>query len=115
MAAQDLTALFGAESLFGGGEVKEADRDMLERIIRAGVYGHHDTYTERLIEAFGGSRARYVLAKIFPPFSKVKYMNPTVWKHKYLYPLFVIRRLIKAATVKRRKVLSELKEILRKG
>lgn len=105
-----------AMNLFGDGELNDSCRNMLGRIIGAGVYGHHETYTKHLIAGvFGGSRLRYLLAKIFPPFSKVKYMSPHVWKHKYLYPLFVIRRLIKAATVKRGKVLSEVLEILHKG
>ena len=103
-----------AMHVFGDCKSGNINLEMLRYITASGTYGHRDTEREHIISgAFGGSKLRYVWAKIFPPFSKVKYMNPTVWKHKYLYPLFVIRRLIKAATFKRRNILSEIREILR--
>lgn len=105
-----------AVSLFSGGEVSDSGRDMLERIIKSGAYGYSETGTIRYVtEVFGGSRLRYILAKIFPSFKQLKYMNPHVWRHKYLYPMFVLRRLVRAVTVSRKTVFEELKNLIRMG
>ena len=98
--------------IFGDGKSENINREMLEYIINSGAYGHLDTETEHITtEAFGGSRVRYTLAKIFIPFSRLKYINPYVYTHKYLYPIYIIRRFFKAATASRKNVIARLKSI----
>ena len=101
-----------ALSLFGSGEIKEANREMLEYIKNSKAYGYLETSVEHAIEeGYGGSRILYVMEQIFPPFSKLKYMNPLVWRHKYLYPFFVLRRLWTAATMNRKYTLARVKHL----
>ncbi|MBQ4432163.1 MAG: nucleotidyltransferase family protein [Synergistaceae bacterium] len=107
-----------AVTIFGDGESGNVSREMLGYITASGAYGHIDNEMEHITAgAFGGSRLRYLLARIFPPFSKLKYMNPHVYTHKYLYPVFVLRRLWRAATVSRKNVIARLRRIFsrRKG
>ncbi len=107
---EDLRTL--AIHLFSDGKLSDSNRRMLEYITKSGAYGNFDTESEHIIsEKFGGNRLRYILAKIFIPFSMLKYINPYIYKHKYLYPLFVIRRLIKAATSSRKSIILKLRSI----
>ena len=109
MFEEDLRTL--ALALFGGGEFTERSRAMLRYIIFSGVYGLSEMGARNeVITLHGGSRVKYVLAQIFPPLDKV---SPFFRKHKLLYPFVVVYRLLKAATVSRKKVLARLRGIMR--
>lgn len=98
--------------LFGGDEAREVNREMLNYIIDSGTYGYIDTEAEHIINgAFGGNRLRYILGQIFIPLKQLKYFNPHIYTHKYLYPFFVIRRLFKAATSSRKMIIKKLIKI----
>ena len=98
--------------VFGGDKSGNISRQMLKYIISSGTYGHIDTEMEHITAgAFGGSKVRYLLAKIFIPFSRLKYINPYVYSHKYLYPVYVMRRIFRAATVSRKNVIARLRSI----
>lgn len=100
-------------ALFGGGEFTERSRDMLRYIKSSGVYGLAETGAmNEVMTLHGGSRVKYLLAQIFPPLDKI---SPFFRKHKLLYPFLVVYRLLKAATVSRKKVLARLRGIMRGG
>ncbi len=102
--------------VFGDDKLVEINREMLKYITASGSFGYVDNATKHIIaEVFGGSRARYLFAKVFPPLRLLKYSNPYIYTHKYLYPVYVIRRLYRAATVRRKSVIAWFKSILRKG
>ena len=104
-----------AMSLFGGGELNASNREMLEYIKNSKAFGHLETNLENAIEkSYRGSKRRYVIGQIFPPFSTVKYLNPLVWKHKYLYPFFVINRLWTAGAKHRKYTIAKIKHLFRR-
>ena len=101
-----------ADNLFGGHELTRDNRAMLDYIISSGTYGTIGTAARNeMIHQYGGSRAKYILSKIFPPMDKVRYVYPFFYRHKYLYPVLVIYRLLKALTVSRYEVMAELKGV----
>lgn len=101
--------------VFGDDKSGDINREMLGYIISSGTYGHIDTETKHITGGmFGGSKLRYLLAKVFIPFSRLKYINPYVYSHKYLYPAYVMRRLWRAATVSRKNVIARLRSIIRR-
>ena len=101
-----------AINLFDGGDLSNSNREMLEYIKNSKAYGHFDTSVENeLQEGYGGNRLRYIFEQIFPPFRNVKYRYPMIWRHKYLYPFFVIRRIWLAATLNRKRVIGKLKHL----
>ena len=101
--------------LFGGDESHEVNREMLKYIIESGSYGYVETEAEHVINGFfGGSRLRYLLGQVFIPLRQLKYFNPHIYRHKYLYPFFVLKRLFKAATSSRKMVIKKLFSIFRR-
>lgn len=63
------------------------------------------------VNSLGGGVAgkiKYVLRKIFPSFEKVKALYPFYYRHKYLYPVLIVWRLLKALTVERKRVKAEI-------
>lgn len=100
-----------AQNLFGGENLTAENESMLEYVISSGTYGTIQSATKNEVNSFGGGVAgkiKYVLRKIFPSFEKVKALYPFYYRHKYLYPVLVVWRLLKALTVKRKRVKAEI-------
>lgn len=80
-----------AYAWFGNGEFDDLCTNMEEYILHSGVYGN---VTNRVAVAQGrkGGKIRYVLSRIFLPYSKLKNLYPVLEKHKILTPFCEIHR-----------------------
>ena len=95
-----------------GGELSEKESAMLKYIVNSGVHGSGGNVAENeMMTLYGGSRVRFMLASIFPPFKKLKYTAPFVYRHKYLYPFYLIGRLISGVITRPGRVISRLRSI----
>ena len=102
--------------LFGGGELAEEDRDMLDYILSSGVYGtlHHRVENEMRKKGWG--KLRYMLERFRVPISRknkryeaMARVYPFFYRHRILLPLLPIYRLLRAA--RKGKLMAEVKAV----
>ncbi len=90
-----------AMKVFGdGAEVSELAQDELELLemhIFSGTYGTLQNRMEKkLQDKAGGSKARFILYRLFPPMNEVKTLWPFYYRHKWLLPVLWIWRPIRS-------------------
>lgn len=86
---------------FENGEYDGISYELEDYIFSGGTYG---TQKNRIsVEAKEMSGFKYILGRVWMPFSLLKVKYPILEKHKYLFPLFQIVRWVSAAFGNRRK------------
>ena len=106
-----------ATHLFGQQALTPEDQEMLAYVIQSGTYGTTSHRVNNQVAKLGGGvqgKIRFFLRRAFPPMETIKIWYPLIYKHRFLLPLLPLVRLGKALTVSRRKVVSELRALLRK-
>ena len=68
---------------------------------------------EKLSAGKNMSSRQYYLKRLFPPISRYKYTNPFVYKHRVVYPFFLVYRLA-VNPIKHRKYLKEEREAIKR-
>ena len=103
-----------AQHLFSGGELTEADKEMLEYIMTSGAYGTLDHRVENRMKEYGGGKLWYMLNRFFVPVSKknkryreMAFFFPFFYKHRILLPLLPFYRVLRG--LKNGKMIRELK------
>lgn len=91
-----------AQHLFAGGELTEADKEMLDYILSSGVYGTMVHRVENKMRKNGWNKLRYALGRFFVPlneeneeFSAFSSFYSVFYKHKILLPLLPFYRVIR--------------------
>lgn len=90
------------------------DRDMLFFILSCGTFGSLKNLFAKEFEKTGegsASKSKYYLKRIFPPISTYKYSNPFVYRHKVVYPFFLMYRLATKPIQHRKYIKKELNTI----
>ena len=101
--------------LFGGEKLTEQDEEMLEYILSSGTYGTLEHRVSNKVERLGGGsrgRAKYLMSRIFLPMERIKSAYPFFYKYKLLLPVLFFYRIGKGLTIRRRKVIGELKTLI---
>ena len=83
-----------SEVWFSGAEPDDTTSELQEYIFSGGVYGTVQNHIAIHKRKRGGG-AMYALKKIFLPYEIIKHHYPILQKHKWLTPLFEIRRWFK--------------------
>ncbi len=83
---QELTAVWLDEK-----EPTEITRLMEEYLFRGGIYGSLNNYIA-MEQVQKGSRRKSALAKVFLPYSEIKFYYPILQKNKWLLPFFEVYR-----------------------
>ena len=91
MAEFEATNRSLAQHLFAGGELTEADREMLDYILSSGVYGTIEHEMKNKIAKHGGSKLRYALHRFFVPVSE---KNPSYFGFAAAYPFFYRHKIL---------------------
>jgi len=110
-----------AQHLFSGGELTQADKEMLEYVLSSGVYGTMNHRVENRMKEFGGGKIRYMLNRFLVPVSKknkryqaMAAFFPFFYKHKILLPLLpfyrVLRGLKNGRMIRELKILKQVKK-----
>lgn len=72
-------------------------REMLQYILSSGTFGNFgNLFAKEFEQSANGkppSKAKYYLKRIFPERSRFQYSHPFVYKHRAIYPFFLIYRL----------------------
>ncbi len=101
--------------LFEGREARGEDAEMLDYILRSGVYGTVENITEKRLEQMEegpGRRLRYVLRRLFLPMSGIQERYPFFYRHRLLLPFLFLYRVALALTRRRKRIRKELAAIL---
>ena len=101
-----------ALKIFSLGQLTYEDKKLLDYYVMSGTYGTTSNFvSHRIEEEGGGSKFRYVFARLFPPMKLYKTWYPWAYRHKYLLPVAWVFRLVRGATVRRKKFGCELREL----
>ena len=88
------------------------DKRLLDYYVMSETYGNIDNLVKNGVKYRGkGSKLRYLLYRFFPPISFLEVSVPWVKKSKMLIPAAYIYRFFRGATVNRKKVSSEFKQL----
>ena len=104
--------------LFGGEPLTDDDWKMLDYILSSGAYGTVvNRITNRVNELGGGSsgKVKYLFSRIFMPLDEVRTSYPFFYKRRIFLPALVIYRILKALTVRRRRIMSEIRVLMDGG
>ncbi len=85
-ACETLTSIW-----FNNGEHTKETLLFQEYVLQGGVYGTTDNKIV-INQGKKGSKFKYLLSRIFMPYSELKERYPILKKHKVLYPFMLIRR-----------------------
>ncbi len=89
-------------------------REMLRFILSCGTFGSMENLFSKEFEESAGSshsKAKYYLKRVFPERKRFKYSNPFVYKHKAVYPFFLMYRMAVRPIKNRRELRKEIKTI----
>ena len=105
-----------ATHLFGGGELTEEEKKMLDYMIYSGVYGNIQNKIKNHVADCGGGKigkVKFLFKNLFLPMHRVKIYYPLFYKYKVLLPFLPLYRIGRSLTVSREKTKTMLK-ILKK-
>ena len=97
---------------FGDGTKTAMVAEIEEYVLSAGMYGDMKNRVAIQQKEKGGS-TRYLLSRIFMPYSQLKFVYPNLQKHPILFPFYQVKRwcnLLKKDS--RKKSINELKETI---
>ena len=100
--------------VFDRENLDEEEQVMLDRYIYAGAYGTFEEGMRASINTVGeGSKAKYILHRLFPTMEQIRLNWPFFYRHKWLIPVLWIYRPIHGL-LQHRKVLKSEVDYLRK-
>lgn len=99
--------------IFKKGRINSYQKRFLDNYIFSGTYGNVENSVRNAIDKSVLSRLKYIKQRLFPTLPMIKYSYPFFYTHKYLIPILYIYRLYLMVTKSRKKVLSEIKALLR--
>ena len=101
-----------ALALFGGGELSQEGREILEEHLLSGTFGSEEHRVSFGAKQQGG-RLRYALRRLFPSREFIKDLYPFFWRHKLLLPFLPVYRLVMGLIKSGPRVRAELRAIFR--
>ena len=102
--------------LLGGGELTDADNEMLEYILSSGTYGTTQHRVTNQIGKLGGGirgKLKYLWSLVFIPMESVKRVYPFFYKHRILLPMLPFYRAGRGLALRPQKIRRELKALIR--
>ena len=98
-------------------ELTEEEKEMLLFLISSGTYGRFDVAISRKIDKDinnGGSKFKYYFRRLFPDMTYYRENFPVVYKYKVLIPFFLGYRALKALLDHPKKLIRELKLLIKR-
>lgn len=93
------------------------DEEMLGVIVASGVYGTMEHMFSNRIGKLDGSmksKLKYAFDRVFPSMDYIEASHPFFYRHKALLPFLTLWRVLKALTVYRSLIFSELRMLFKK-
>lgn len=91
--------------------LNEKEYDLLSGNMYVGTYGTIEGSVDHKLKKM--SKGKYLFRRFFPEESMIKEYYPFVYRHKILYPFFIIYRIIKGLIVHSGKLWNEFKCVLK--
>lgn len=93
-------------------ELSDDEYKYLQYFIDSGCYGKNENMINNALKVKGGgSKARYIIGRVFPSKKDLKQGYPLVYRHRALYPLLLLYRPIAAVTKHRKRVFREISSL----
>ena len=94
-------------------KLTETELDELGYFIAAGTQGSMENLMMQQLDNDDSQKAkkRYILNRIFPSDEHFKRNHPVVFRHKILYPFWVVYRPVKAAVTHPKRIIKEVKRL----
>lgn len=99
------------KAIFFGGDISENQQDMLDFLLSSGVYGNHIIDYSNELDAFGGSKFKYLWNRLFPPKRKMVREYKILEKKPWLLPIYYVIRLFTKTKYNSSSAIKELDEI----
>ena len=96
-----------SEVWFGDASHTPVTKEIEAHVLKGGVYGTTENRV-RVQQVKKGGKLRYALSRIFLPYESLKFYYPVLEKHKWLYPLYQVRRWFRLAFFGAKHSLREL-------
>ena len=90
------------------------EENMLSYLFSSGAYGTISNKVTNTMKKEGignGRKYLYLIKRIFPDEQFIRAYHPFFYRHKLLYPLLLPYRIIRMFTVRRKKVIAEIKAL----
>lgn len=100
-----------AYAVFDDNDVTDKQQKMLDFMLSNGVYGNMIVDYSQKLDAFNGSKFKYLLDRVFPSKKKMKADYRILEKKPYLLPAYYIIRLCSKMKYNSKAAKQELKEI----
>lgn len=94
------------------GEMNDEDKEFLDFLLSCGVYGTDKQQMDNRMK--GNSKLSYIKERIFPSDEVYQDLYPFFYKHKILLPLLPFYRLFLAMIRSPKRILKEIKMLIRK-
>ena len=105
-----------AMALFSGEPLTKEQQEMLDYLAISGVFGTRAVRVSNTVGKYGGgflAKLRYVFRRIFLPMETIRSSYPLFIRCPILFPFLPLYRLIRALTVSRAKVRSEIRALVK--
>ena len=102
-----------AMDLFCGKRLNTDEKKLLDYYIFSGTYGTIENSVNNTIDGSLSSRVKYLIGRLFLTLPQIKASYPFFYKHKFLIPLVFLYRVGLMLTKSRKRMMSEVKTIIR--
>ena len=99
--------------LFDGIKIDTEEKQLLDQYIFSGTYGTIENIVHNSTDGTIGSKIRYIRERLFLTMPQIKNSYPFFYKHKLLLPVLFFYRLGLMVTKSRKRVISEIKTLVR--
>lgn len=101
--------------LFTGQELSEEEIGELRFFVESNSHGTKDIILSRKLDNDDSisAKSKYIMHRLFPSENYYKRNKPAIYRHKILYPFWVVCRPVKGAITHPKKMLGEFKRITR--
>jgi hypothetical protein len=104
--------------IFSEEKITERESEIFARIVAGGTYGKYKTFIQNNLsdeynnnQSVSKAKLLYIKKRIFMNKDLLKQHYPFVYRHLYLYPLFIIYRLLFLVVKNYKRIIKELKTI----
>lgn len=98
--------------LFNRQELTEEEANYLDYYIFSGIYGNLENKVKHEVERYGnGSKAKYILRRIFPTMEQIQVRWNFFYRHKWLIPILWIYRPFHGLLKNHHKLKEEVKHL----
>lgn len=102
-----------ALKLFNGVKLDAEEKQFLDYFIFSGTYVNMENNINNSLKKNNYSKTKYIFSRLIPPMSEIGKRYSIVYKHRILLPLLPVYRVINLLMRNRRKLINEVRTLIR--